>query len=884
MVRLYRLLLYAYPPSLRRAHGADMAAVFAEAWREARHRSTAARIRLLLQLLTDFVRCWPAAWRGRHRRSRRGTPMTTPLLLHVRFALRLLRRHPASTAATVLTLALAIGLNTAVFSVVHAVLLEPLPYPDAHRLVRIWEHNLPRQNERNVVSPANFLEWRDRATSFVSMAAFGERRATLVGDNLPEDVPAIGTTWNLFDVLGVSPAHGRAFSASDGDASSGPVVYLSWGLWQRRYGGDATVVGRMLTINGRPTEVIGILPEGFTFFGETHDVWLPMAIPEAARIPRGRSLQVVARLAPGVSLESASAEMATINLALREQWKDFNAGWAVRVVGALDDMVGPSRTVLYLLLGAVGVVLLVGCANTANLLLARAADRRRELAVRTAVGASRLDLIRQLLVEGVVLAAAGAVGGIILATIALRMFATRVADMLDVPRIGDAALDPTVLAFTLVLMGICALVFSVLPALHLDDAAGSGLVSEGRAPTSTRRDHRIRQTLVVAQLGLAMVLVVAGGLVAKSLDRLTSVDPGFDPKGVLTFSVSLPSVQYTSATSIRFFDTLAQRLEAVPGVTRAAGNAWLPFTGGGGATSFTVVGAPIPSATDRPVADIRPVTDGYFDTMRIPLRQGRLFAPGENLEARRLIIVNDTLARQYFGDGPAIGRRLAVNWGPPPPAGSPAREDEIVGVVADSKLQNLTEPTRPMIYYPLATSPTAAMTMVVRTEQEPLSLTRDVERVVRDLDPNLPITRVRSMEQLMGRAVAQPAVTSWLVVSFAVLTLVLALIGIAGLQAATVASRLPEFGLRIALGATPGGVRRHVLSQGARLIIPGVAVGAVLAFVVTRLAEGELFGVTATDPIVFVAAALLVAATALIAADIPARRATRVDPAGVLRH
>jgi len=810
--------------------------------------------------------------------------MTTPLLLHVRFALRLLRRHPASSAATFLTLALAIGLNTAVFSVVHAVLLEPLPYPEADRLVRIWEHNLPRQNERNEVSPANFLEWRDRSTAFSGIAAFGERRATLTGDNLPEDLPAIGSTWNLSDVLRVSPAHGRAFSASDGDASSGPVAYLSWGLWQRRYGGDATVVGRMLTINGRPMEVIGILPEGFTFFGEVHDVWLPMAIPEAARIPRGRSLQVVARLAPGVSLEAASAEMATINLALREQWKDFNAGWAVRVVGALDDMVGSSRPVLYLLLAAVGVVLLVGCANTANLLLARAADRRRELAVRTAVGASRLDLIRQLLVEGVVLAAAGAAGGILLAIVALRLFATRVAEMLDVPRLGDASLDPTVLAFTVLLMVICALVFSVLPALHLDDASWAGLVSEGRAPANTRRDHRVRQTLVVAQLGLAMVLVVAGGLVAKSLIRLTSVDPGFDAGNVLTFAVSLPPVRYTTADTIRFFDTLVQRLEAGPGVTRAAGNAWLPFTGSGGATSFTVVGAPIPTAADRPVADIRPVTDGYFDTMRIPLRQGRLFEPAENREARRLVIVNEALARQFFGDGPAIGRRLAVNWGPPPPAGTPVAEDEIVGVVADSKLQSLTEPTRPMIYYPIGTSPTAAMTMVVRTDQEPLSVAKDAERAVRDLDPNLPITGVRSMEQLMGRALAQPAVTSWLVVSFAVLTLVLALIGIAGLQAATVASRLPEFGLRIALGSTPGGVRRHVLSQGARLIVPGVAVGAVLAFLLTRFAEGELYNVTATDPIVFVSAALLVAVTALIAADIPARRATRVDPAGVLRR
>lgn len=882
MVRLFRILLYAYPPSLRRAHGHDMTAVFADAWADARTGPAGVQLRLILRVLLDFARCWPAAWRSSP--SRKDPTMTTPLWLHVTFALRLLRRHPASTAATVLTLALAIGLNTAVFSVVHAVLLEPLPYPEADHIVRVWEHNIPRQNPRNVVAPANFLEWRDRATSFSGMAAFGERRATLTGDGVPEDVPAIGSTWNLFDVLKVPPAFGRALTAADGDGNAAPVAYLSWSLWQRRYGADPTVVGRTITVNGRPTQVVGILPQRFSFFGDNPEVWMPLSIPESARVPRGRSLQVVARLTPGVSLAAAQAEMETISSSLRDKWKDFNAGWTVRTVGALDDMVGPARPVLLLLLAAVGVVLLVGCANTANLLLARAADRRRELAVRSAIGASRADLIRQLLVEGMVLAAIGAAGGIALALTALRTSATRIAEMLDVPRLGDAALHPAVLLFSLGLMGVCALVFSVLPALHLNDASGSGLVSEGRSPTSSRRDQRIRQTLVVAQLSLAVVLVVAGGLVARSLSRLTSVDPGFQPKGVLTFMVSLPAVRYTGEASTRFFDDLVARLETVPGVTRAAANAWLPFTGFGGATSFLVVGQPEPAAADRPVADIRPVTDGYFDAMGIPLRHGRVFSKADNREPRRTIVVNETLARQYFGNGQVLGQRLAVNWGPPRPAGSPVLEDEIIGVVADSKLQSLTEPTRPMIYYALATSPVSAMTMVVKADVEPLSLARSVEAEVRALDGELPITRVRSMEQLMGLAVATPSVTSWLVISFAGLTLVLALIGIAGLQAAAVASRRPEFGLRLALGATPAGLRRHVLLQGAKLIGLGLVAGGAGAMLVTRLAARELYDVTATDPLVFFAAAVLVAGSALLAADIPARRATRVDPAGVLRN
>lgn len=804
--------------------------------------------------------------------------MPTPLLLTTRFALRLLRRHPASTVATLVTLTLAIGLNTAVFSVVHAVLLAPLPYAQPDRLVRIWERNIPRQQDRNVVAPANFLEWRDRATSFSAMAAFGERRATLTGEGTPEEVPAIGSTWNLFDVLGVSPARGRAFTSADGDGNAAPVAYVGWGLWQRRYGGDEAVVGRTMTINGRPTEIVGVLPEGFTFFGDTPEVWQPLAIPEAARIPRGRSLQVVARLAPGVSIEAAGAEMDSISETLRTQWKDFNAGWDVRVVGLIDDMVGPTRPVLYLLLAAVGVVLLVGCANTANLLLARAADRRRELAVRTAVGASRRHLIGQLLIEGLVLAALGAAGGITLATVTLRLFATRVADLLDVPRLGEAGLHPLVLLFTLGLMGLCAVVFSVLPALHLDDRSGAGLVGDGRAPTGSRRDRRVRQSLVVAQLALAVVLVVTGGLVAKSLSRLTALDPGFTPDGVLTFSVTLPAVRYTPAETVRFFDALATRMAAAPGVVRVGGTPWLPFSGFGGATSFTVVGEPEPAAADRPVADIRPVLDGYFDVLGLALRAGRLFDPIENREPRRVILINETLARELFRGGNPIGRRLRVNWGPAP------AEDEIVGVVSDSKLQSLTTETRPMIYYPFAASPNSGMTLVVKTAGAPLGLASTMEGIVRALDPDLPVTRVRTMEQVMGLAVATPVVTSWLVVSFAGLTLVLALVGIAGLQAAAVASRLPEFGVRLALGETPAGLRRFVLSQGAVLIGLGLGLGTGLSVVVTRVAARQLYDVSATDPTVFLAAIALVSALSLIAADIPARRATRVDPASVLRQ
>jgi putative ABC transport system permease protein len=876
MLRLYRCLLYAYPPGLRRAHGREMTAAFGDAWTAARAKGTAAQARLLVTLLLDFFRCWPAAWRS-HTPLRKASPMRTPILMHVKFGLRLLIRHPASAIATVLTLALAIGLNTAVFSVVHAVLLQPLPYPEADGLVRVWEHNFPRNKDRNSVSAANFLEWRDRAKSFSGMATFGERRATLTGDGAPEEVPAIGSTWNLFDVLKVPPAHGRAFASSDAEAGAPPVAIMSWSLWQRRYGGDPHLVGRKLSINGRSTEIIGILPERFTFFGDMPEIYAPLIIPASARIPVGRSLRVVARLGPGVSVDEANAEMATISAALREQWKDFNAGWGSRVVGVLDDMVGPTRPVLYLLLAAVGLVLLVGCANTANLLLARASERRRELAVRAAVGASTRDLFRQLLVEGTLLAGLGAVTGIGLAVIALRLSATRIAELLHVPRLGDASLHPIVLLFTLGLMVLCALVFSVLPALHLDSAASSGVVREARSATGTRRDQRVRQTLVVVQLALAVVLVIAGGLVARSLAKLTSVDTGFDARGVLTFSVSLPAATYPTAETVRFFDTLAGKLEALPGVSRAGGIAWLPFTGLGGATSYTVVGEPRPPAADLPIADVRPVTDGYFDSMRLAIRKGRGFTPLETRESHPVIVVNETLARM-LRDGQAVGRRLVVEWAEKPV------EDEIIGVVADSRLETLTAPMRPTIYYPLAASPVRSMAIVVRTDGAPLSLARAVEDTVHNLDANLPVTRLRTMEQVMGLAVATPAVTSWLVMSFAGLALILALIGIAGLQAATVAARIPEFGVRLALGATPAGLRWFVLSRGAILIAIGLGAGAILASFIARVATRQLYDVTATDPLVFLSAIVGVAALSLLASDIPARRATRVNPASVLRN
>lgn len=878
---LYRALLLAYPAALRRQHGDEMTAAVAEAWDEARRRGPRSCVRLIGRLLIDFIVSLPGAWRAQPRRtspSMEISAMPVALFMQIRYACRVLNSHRSSVAATILTLALAIGLNTAVFSVVHAVVMSPLPYPEPEQLVRIWERQEVRQLDRNVVSPANFLAWQDRATSFAGMAAYGRRTITLTTDGVAEDVEAVAGTWNLFDVIDVRPSLGRRFVAADGVVGSDQAVMISASLWQRRYGGDPNILNRQITANGLPAHVVGVLPAGFELLGDSADLWVAFQVPAAARQPRGRSWEVIARLAPGTTLDAATAEMQAINAALRQEWPDFNAGWGVSVIDAREDLVGPAGPVLMLLLGAVGVVLLVGCANTANLLLARAAQRRREMAVRTALGASRGDLLRQLFVEGVLLAGLGTVAGLAVATLALRGLAATVATSLDVPRLASASLHPTVLVFSLGLLVICAVLFSVLPALHLQHGRLiSGLAAGGRWSTGDRGDRRIRQALVVVQLALAVALVVAGGLIATSLSRLTSVDPGFDPDNVLTLNVSVPAAKYDNAATVRFFADVADELKQLPGVEDAGAVTWLPFSGMGGATDFAVVGQPPVEAADRPVADVRPVTPGYFGALRIPLRAGRLFSADETRKGARVVLVNETLARQMFGDASPLGRRLSVEW-------VDENADEIIGVVGDVRHSSLSAPARPMVYYPVGTSAIGFMTFVVRSRIDPTVLARSAEDVIHARDQDVPVTRVQTMRAMLNRSVAAPAVTSWLVGGFAALSLLLSLVGIAGLQSASVAARAPEFGVRLALGATPAGIRRLVLSQAGGLIAVGLGLGLILAGVGLRLAARELYGVTPLEPVAYLAAVALVVSCALLAADIPARRATRVNPAQTLRQ
>lgn len=884
-MRLYRLLLRAYPRSLRAAHGAEMLAAVEEAWQAARRQGRRARLRFVGRLLADFARSLSAARRAtapprqsvRHRDLRGRDSLFSRFSRDLRLATRILWRARWSTAAIVITLSLVIGANVAVFSAVQAVLFKPLPYRDPGRLVAIWERNIIRHHDRNVVGAANFMAWQDRARSFSSMAAFGNGRTTLTGGGPPENVSINYSSWNLLDMLGVRPILGRTFRHDDSVEGNPRVVIIASSLWLDRYHGDPALIGRTVILDGVARTVVGVLSRGFRFLGETPQTWVPVRPSPAWREPQGRSLRVFARLKRGVSVAQARAEMDAIAASLEQEWPDFDTGWRTSVVPVREDMAGSARIPMLLLLGAVGIVLLVGCANTANLLLARASERRRELAVRAALGASRGRLVAQLSVEGLLLAAAGTAGGLLAARVGLALLLHYVAGALGIPRLDEASVSVPVLGFTLGLMAVCALAFSLVPALHVGrETVAPAFVTGGRGPTSGRVERRVREALVVAQVALAVLLAVAAGLVGRSLAQLTSVSPGFN-QDVFTFTLSLPSARYRDEAVTSFFERALTELRALPGVAGASGVAWLPFNGLGGATSFIVAGRQPPPKGQEPVADIRPVDQDYFAVMGIPLERGRLFTPDEVLHGTHLAVVNEALAHELFPSQNPVGQRLDVSW-----VGTGS--DEIIGVVGDTQVDSLADPVRPMIYFPYGRSPLGFMNIVLGSGEDDRALLTAATAVVHRLDPDLPLTDTHRMRDLIDDSVAPSSVAALLIGAFAVVTLTLALMGVAALLAAVVSARRPEFGVRLALGATRGAVRRLVIGRGLRLVGLGLMLGLAASAFSARLATGLLFDVRPTDPAAYAATAALVAAVALVAADIPARQATRVNPADTLRQ
>jgi len=805
------------------------------------------------------------------------------LFQDILFGARLLRKNPGFAAIVALTLSLGIGANTTIFSVVSAVMLRPLSYKDPDRLVVVWEHNRPRERANNVISPANFLDWQEQNSVLESMAAFVDFRANLTGMGDPEEIPIQIVTVNIFPLLGVDSRIGRVFSEDEGGEGAHPVVILSHGAWQRRFGGDPGVLGRALTLNGRDHAVVGVMPPDFqlyvrqgSFTNAPAELWMPYRFTAEHRIRRGRFMMAIARLKSGVSLTHARTEMDAIARRLEEQYPAFNSGWGVNVVPIHEQLVGDVRPALLVLMAAVGFVLLIGCANVANLLLARGAMRRREVALRAALGAGRGRIVRHLLTESTLLGLIGGACGILLAYMGVVILTAVMPHELR-PVTSEVRLDGVVLGFTLALSLLTGLGFGLAPALQASATQPAESLKQGsRNPAGGR--GRLKNVLVAAEAGLAVVLLIAAGLMLQSFLRLEAINPGFDPDRLLTFRVSLPTAHYPQpAQSVAFFNRLIERLGALPGVRSSGGVVFLPFSGPGSATDFAVVGRPAPPPGQELVADVRVVHRDYFPTMGIPLLRGRLFTQREGTDPANVVIINETLAREIFPGEDPVGRKLVIDMS------DENKADEIVGVVGDVKHSTLDGRVRPMTYWPYPRYPFGFMTIVVRTEGNPAGLAAALRREVRALDKDQPVADLRTMEDLLAATVARPRFNAALLAGFAAMALILACVGIYSLMAYAVAQRTREIGVRMALGSRRRDVVRLVVGQGMTPVLWGAAAGVAAAWWLTRYMESLLYGVTATDARTFAAVPALLACAALLGCYIPARRAARIDPSAALR-
>jgi putative ABC transport system permease protein len=798
----------------------------------------------------------------------------------LRFSVRILLRTPSFSVVAVLALSLGIGANSAIFSVVNALLLQPLAYGESDRLVKInhWE---AIKNSESAVSPPGFADYRNQSQSFDSLSAtyLGQTALNYSENDEPERLTGGRVSANFFTTLRVEPLLGRVFLAEEDQPGRNRVVVLSHGLWQRRFGGDLNVVGKDITLSGQSYTVIGVMPQSFKW--KTDDLWRPLALaPESfAANQRGSEyLSVVARLKPGVTIHQAQAEMNTIADAIKQNNPTYypsEGGWGLRVTSLFDEIVGGIKPALLILLGAVGLVLLIACANVANLLLARAASRQREIAIRTALGASRFHLIRQLLTESVLLSLVGGGLGLLLAVWGIDLLVAFSGD--NIPRAEEIGIDGRVLAFTLLVSLMTAIVFGLMPAIHASKSDVQTILKEGgRGSTSLRQ--RARAVLVVADVALSLLLLIGAGLLIKSFSTLQNVSPGFQAQGLLTMQVALPAFRYREPEQVKaFIERSLEEIRAVPGVESAGAVSDLPLSGSVRSGSFNIEDRPSAPGEEGPHADIRSATPGYFETMKIQLIKGRFFTDQDTRTSRPVAIIDETLAEHYFPGEEPLGKRVEFQQGK-------TIWREIVGVVARVKHKGLDRDFKDQLIAPHAQVSNSTMVLVARTANDPASQVSAVRGAIKKVDKDQPVFRVTTMEQLLASSLAQRRLSVILFGVFAAVALVLAAVGLYGVISYSVTQRTNEIGIRMALGAERSHILKMAVRQGLMLTFVGVVLGLGGAFALTRVMSSLLFEVTATDPMTFAVVPILLAVVVLAACFVPARRATKVDPMIALRY
>jgi len=795
----------------------------------------------------------------------------------LRYGFRMLIKNPGFMAVAVIALALGIGANTAIFSVVNAVLLRPLPYRQPEQLVMVWEDYRGRGGpEREWLSPADLQDWREQNQIFEHIAAMNNWGPTLTGQAEPEMLVGAAVSHNMFAALGIEPSLGRSFRPEEDKAGAERVVVLSHSLWQRRFGSDTGIVGKALTLSGDSYTVVGVMPASFKFPVIANvELWRTLQPGLNPNCQRGCvTLRAIARLKPEVTLERARTEMNAIARRIEEQFPDTNKGVGATLIPLHEQLVGNIRQAMLVLLGAVAFVLLIACANVANLMLARSAAREKEMAVRAALGAGRGRIVRQLLTESLLLALVGGTLGLVLAYWMVDLL-VRFSPQ-GAPRVDEIAIDGRVLGFTLGIALLTGVVFGLAPALQVSRTdLNHSLKEGGRDAQSGARGGRLRGALVVAEMALALMLLVGAGLMIKSFVMLQRVDAGFNPDHVLTLNIALPRINYPDRPQIvAFYTQLLDRIKALPGVQSAGLTSSLPLTGNNTDVNFLVEGRPQPPSNQQPAAWYSQVSPDYFRAMGMRLVKGRVFTEQDNEQAPRVVIISETLARRYFPGEDPLGKRI----------GSPNNWREIVGVMTDVKHFGLETDARPSMFLADRQSPARFMAVVVRTAGEPLQIASAVRGAVWAGDKNLAVANVTPMTQLVSASIAQPRFILLLLGVFAGVALTLAAVGIYGVMSYSVTQRTREIGVRMALGARPRDVMRLVVGQGLLLTAAGVGIGLGGAVALTRLMNTLLFGVKPTDPVTFAVITLLLTSVALLACYLPARRAMKVDPMIALRY